>query len=112
VSYSEDACGRLEGYSVNNTFKTVFTSDNSFIPDMGSPSSYSRQSKLIITTIGVQKLLEGIDIKKAPGPDNIPNVFLKTFALPLAPLLQNIFVHSLATGSTPNSWRQANVCPV
>ena len=46
---------------------------------------------------------------KAPGPDNIPNQVLKTFADQIASALCSIYQKSLDTGTLPADWLEANI---
>ena len=62
--------------------------------------------------MGVFKLLRNIDIKKAIGPDCIPNIILKCCAEELAPGLTDIFNISINTGTLPEDWRNANIAPI
>ena len=58
-------------------FQSVFTRDD----DQQLPDTKKRArhpiSPLRITTNGVKKLLQGINIAKAQGPDKIANIMLK-----------------------------------
>ena len=67
--------------------------------------------ELVITTHGIQKLLENQIVTKATGPDNIPAFILKNCAPILAPLLQSIFTQSIITGSLPDDMLCANISP-
>ena len=44
-------------------------------------------SNLFISEGGILKLLKGLDISKASGPDQIPNKVLRELAIHLAPVL-------------------------
>ena len=50
-------------------------------------SPYPNIPNLDISTNGILKLLQTLDVNKSPGPDNIPPYILKTFAPILAPIL-------------------------
>ena len=56
---------------------------------------------LYITSGGVEKLVLGINISKAKGPDKIANIMLKTCASQLAPAMATIFQLSIDTGRLP-----------
>lgn len=58
------------------------------------------------------KLLSQLNTKKASGPDNIPNMMLKTCAKELAPAITSIFQQSIDTGELPTDWQNANVSPI
>lgn len=56
--------------------------------------------------------LQSIKIKKAPGPDRVPNVILKQFAFELAPVISEIYNASLREGSLPPLLKQACMQPL
>ena len=89
-------------------FKSVFTKpDKSPLPHLKSPPVQIDQIK--ICKKGVTKLLKDIKPSKAPGPDAIPNIVLKTCAENISPSLSLIFQRSLDTGILPKDWLTANV---
>ena len=53
-----------------------------------------------------------INIRKAPGPDGIPNWVLRDFAGILCSPLCTIFNASVREGFVPAVWKQANVLPI
>ena len=61
---------------------------------------------------GVEKLLTDIKPHKANGPDEIPNLVLKTCATALAPGISLLFQKSLDSGVLPKDWTDANITPV
>ena len=61
---------------------------------------------------GVTKLLNNLNIHKAPGPDGLSARVLKECSSEIAPILACIYNESLAQGAVPDDWRQANVAPV
>ena len=61
---------------------------------------------------GVAKLLDGLNVHKAPGPDGLNARVLKECSSEISPILALIFNESLARGDVPDEWRQANVSPV
>ena len=67
---------------------------------------------LKITTKGVEKQLSTLNINKASGPDQIPNIFLKQTAKESASVLAALFTQSLQTGNLPDDWLSANVSPI
>lgn len=62
----------------NEHFKKVYTTDDGRLP----PFTMSLPSvpDVIITEEGVLNLLLKLDVKKSPGPDDIPNAFLKQYS--------------------------------
>ena len=61
---------------------------------------------------GVAKLLGKLNIYKTSGPDDLNARVLKECSAEFSPLLAFIFNNSLAQGTVPDDWRQANVSPV
>ena len=68
--------------------------------------------KFQIAEPGVSKLLDGIKVNKASGPDNIPARVLKESADATTPILQCIFQKSIDTRTLPQDWCEANVSPI
>lgn len=99
---------------VANTFNTYFQSVFTRWPISSAPvtAADTRMGGVVITESGILNLLLEIDTKKAPGPDNISNVFLKRYAQQLSPFLQIIFSESLSTASLPKDWLCAKVIPI
>ena len=57
---------------------------------------------------GVTKLLDGINVHKAPGPDELNARVLKECSTQISPILALIYNESLAQGNVPDDWRRAN----
>ena len=97
---------------LNNHFSSVFTEEDldSLLTIHGSHTPDISTSD--INPIGVQKLLEDLDIHKASGPDNTPSRLLKETASLMAPLLTLIFQASIQQGTVPDEWKKANVVPI
>ena len=53
-----------------------------------------------------------VNPSKASGPDNIPNIILKTFAESIVPSKTTIFRQSLETGLFPMDWQTTNIASV
>ena len=70
------------------------------------------ECEYIITSNIVFHRLEHINIHKTPGPDNIPNWFLRDFAFALSEPLCCLFNSSIQEGYVPNVWKQANIVPI
>jgi len=60
----------------------------------------------------VFRKLERINIRKAAGPDNLPNWFLRDFAFALCDPLCYIFNSSVREGVVPTAWKQANIVAI
>ena len=65
---------------------------------------------------GIEKLLEGLNVHKAPGPDGLDAIVLKelTSVVHIFHLSWHLFIfnESLAQGNVPDDWREANLSPV
>ena len=61
---------------------------------------------------GVLKLSNTLNIHKASGPDGLSARVLKECSSEISPMLALIYNESLAQGTVPDDWRQANVAPV
>lgn len=94
----------------NNHFKSVFTTDNIFLPVLSM--SFPPMPDVKISEQGIFNLLLNIDTKKSPGPDDIPNAFLKRYAEWCAKYLLILFKKSLSDGALPEDWKTARVKPL
>jgi len=98
---------------LNNHFGSVFSKHNLVRAQRNYRSELHLPLETInITSHGVMRLLASIDPKKSPGPDNIPNVFLKNFKVPISKYFALIFNYSLRSCQIPNDWKCANVSPL
>ena len=69
--------------------------------------SYPHIPELKIKTEGIVKLLTGLGLSNAAGPDEIPSRLLKNLAIELAPAVTSIFFQSHDTGEIPTDWSMA-----
>jgi len=67
---------------------------------------------IIIHANGVAKLLRGLQLHKATGPDQVPARVLKEIADDVAPALALLFQASLQQGAVPSDWSEALVTPL
>ena len=81
------------------------------MPDKG-PSPHPTIPDIDITTAGILKLLQNLDIHKASAPDQISSRVLKVTAESTTPILKTIFTYSMDTGTVPGDWKNANVTPI
>ena len=99
---------------LNKQFQSVFTppqSPDAEIPTLAGPKT-PLISPLVIQVKGVEKLLAGLNVKKASGPDNIPCKILRELSAELAPILTTIYQQSMETGQIPDDWATAFVSPI
>ena len=85
--------------------------DDSDPPSKGvSPFSYI--GDITADPKGVAKLLDGLNVHKASGPDGLNARVHKECSNEISPILALIYNESLAWGDVPDEWRQANASPV
>ena len=75
-------------------------------------SRLSPSPDLFVTMREAYIALRQTKVKKAPGPDGIPNIVLKEFAFELAPLIADMYNTSLREGVVPPSLKHAIVFPL
>lgn len=102
---------------LNTQFKSVFTKEcpldqEKSVHDDHPSASYPEIDELIITSSGVQTLLENLNPNKSMGPDELHPRVLKHLAAEIAPSLTVIYNKSLQTGEVPQDWRKANIAPI
>ena len=96
----------------NRQFQSAFTREsNDEIPSKGT-SPFTAMGEITVDPKGVIKLLNNLNIHKAPGPDGLSARVLKECSSEIAPVLTYIFNESLAQGAVPDDWRLANAAPV
>ena len=81
------------------------------MPSKGD-SPHPTMDNIHVGVNGVCKLLKGLNVHKATGPDAIPTRFLHDFAAELAPIMTKLFQLSLDTRKIPDDWREASIVPV
>ena len=93
---------------LNKQFASVFTQEDMFsIPFVAN--NFGRMSDITVSICGVVKLLEGLDVNKSLGPDDISPRVLKESASQLGPVLCSLFNQSLLSSTVPQDWRDANI---
>ena len=96
----------------NRQFESAFTRESDTeIPSNGT-SPFSPMGEITVDPKGVLKLLNNLNIHKASGPDGLSARVLKECSSEISPMLALIYNESLAQGTVPDDWRQANVAPV
>jgi hypothetical protein len=98
---------------LNDFFGSVFTFDNGLLPDFirRVPDDVCLDSIDVTSDIIINQINK-CKSKSSPGPDGIPQSFIKTFKFSLAQPLTILFKHLIALGSFPSEWKYANVTPV
>ena len=105
-----DMNGKAEALSCQ--YISVFTDEDlTSLPTMdGTP--FPTIENLHIDVEGINKLLLGINPKKASGPDGIPSRLLKELHEEFAPVITEIFSQSLEKESLSEDWLTANITAI
>ena len=93
-------------------FQSAFAHEGDAEPLSKGACQFSSMGDTTIDPKGVAKLLDVLNVHKAPGPDGLNARVLKECSNEISPFLALIFNESLAQGDVPDEWRQANVSPV
>jgi hypothetical protein len=98
---------------LNSFFHSVFSPAQATTTTSNLPlSSDTALSNIQLTENEVFKALDGLDPRKACGPNGIPGKLLNMTANIIAPSLCHIYNLSLSQGVVPACWKLANVTPV
>ena len=65
---------------------------------------------IVVSAVGVTKLLKGLNPSKALGPDELLPRNLKELASELGPVFAHLFQQSIDTDD--KEWSLANICPI
>jgi hypothetical protein len=96
---------------LNHQFQSVYTRENTSNRPSKGMSPYQSMAHIKVSSKGVRKLLRGLNIHNATGPNQIP-ARLHDLADELAPILTSIFQKSLNTGDIPDDRREASIVPI
>ena len=97
--------------TLNAQFTSVFT-QTTYDQVPFYPSSTPKMKDIKIDPEGIQKLLHNTNPNKALGPDGIHPRVLKELAPELFYIICHLFQQSIVTGSIPEEWKSANICPL
>jgi hypothetical protein len=98
-------------------FQKVYRQSANNISNSNSSSSYPANDNILIQNLSlaiddVFEAISNLDIKKGPGPDLLPPVFLYNCINNLCSPLTHIFNRSLSTGIFPDLWKTAFLIPI
>ena len=79
-------------------FQSAFPRQGDSDPPSKEASPLSPMGNITVDTKGVAKLLDGLNVHKAPGPDGLNARVLKECSNEISPILALIFNESLAQG--------------
>lgn len=114
VTETIDICSAFNDYfcSIGPSLAASINSDFN-IHKFGTLISQPNSLYLYPTTINeVVILINGLDIRKSSGPDNIPASFVKTHHQYFAHLITEVFNEIIHTGQYPNCLKLARVVPI
>ena len=96
---------------LNHQFSSIFSLDDQKTPEIKSPRA-SDMDDIIITTGGVKKLLDDLNVHKANGPDGIPARILQETSNEIAKAMALLFKVSLTQSDIPNTSGEALISPL
>ena len=67
---------------------------------------------IVVSAVGVTKLLKGLNPSKALGHDQLHPRVLKELASELGPVFAHLFQKSIDMVEIPKEWSLANICPL
>lgn len=114
ISYNNVVtCDRTESCNLfADFFGSVFLPDDVLDCEPGVVESELHVGTLRISLAEVFEELLKLNVNKGPGPDLIPNLFLKNTIYGIAQPLYILFNKSLTTGTFPTAWKNSRVTPV
>jgi len=71
-------------------------------------------NKIKVTPKGIEKLLNtsNLNVTKTMGPDSLHPRVIKEISPAVSEVLAYIFQQSIDSGSVPEDWKMANICPI
>lgn len=96
----------------NKYFQSVFTLSCDPSEDPAYVSYQSEMPELVLSESGILNLLLNINDKKASGPDDFPNAFLRRYAEWVSRYLFIIFQASLRQSELPADWLCGKIVPI
>ena len=96
---------------LNGQFTDVFNkNEHSQVPLPNRSAPF--MNDIVVSAVGVTKLLKGLNPSKALGPDELHPRVLKELASELGPVFAHLFQQSIDMGEIPKEWSLANICPL
>ena len=100
---------------LNQHYSSVFTKDNSILPDIHVPADLLPSTTLDEVEFSSADVIYQINKLKtnaAPGFDGMPVILLKNLASNIALPLSKLFKLSMSTGIVPLAWKCAIISPI
>jgi hypothetical protein len=102
-----DSCNVNELNAFFSRFDSLSSQDQPSLP-----STIPSCTRLRITDDEVTNALRQLDVRKPPGPDGLLPRVLKLAAVPLTPVVKQIFENSLHQRRVPSLWTIAKIKPI
>ena len=96
---------------MNKCFQKVFTEEGDF-ECLREDIGVGVLREVEVLRRNIKKLMEDLDVNKAPGPDGVSNWILKECRDQLVDKIHSLVSASLATGIVPKDWKRANIVPI
>ena len=96
---------------INSSLEEV-SNDLKPLSPVYSDETNSLPFEYVLQPFEVFHKLSRIKVRKSPGPDDIPNWFLREFAFAVSEPICHIFNASIRAGVVPSLWKRANVGPI
>nr|XP_036214872.1 uncharacterized protein LOC118680230 isoform X2 [Bactrocera oleae] len=96
-------------------FHNIYAPSNSNDPGIATFNPGTQRTHLYALTVtydAALKELLALDPSKGPGPDGLPNIFIKNCAVGLCEPLTHIFGESLHHGTFPTYWKLSYISPI
>ena len=93
-------------------FQSAFIRDANYDPPLKGASTFSSMWEITVDPGGVAKLLDGLNVHKAPDSDGLNARVLKESSTQISHILTLIYNEFSAQGNVPDDWRHAFVLPV
>ena len=97
---------------LNSCYASVFTRRTGQVPTKEREPNTPEISDVCLDEERVKSTIQQLREDSAPGPDAIPNKFMKETADEIALPLSILFSKSLKERKIPDEWRMANVTPI
>ena len=111
VSFADNESELEQADEFNGQFKDVFNKNEHRQVPLPNRSALF-MNDIVVSAVGVTKLLKGLNPSKALGPDELHPRVLKELASELGPVFAHLFQQSIDTGEIPKEWSLANICPL
>ena len=85
-------------------YQSAFTCEDVSDPTSKGVSPFSSMRDITVDPKGAAKLLDGLNVHKASGPDGLNARVLKECSIEISPILALIYNESLAWGDVPDEW--------